>query len=591
MSLSPLSPLSDHRPCSSPLAGGPAWRWHRCQVCHLCQVCQLCQLPKPPWAVLGDFSQAVCRACVNTEGVSHVELLLATAAGHRGHQRATRATGMGLALSPSVPMVTSESTKSRLALSPTVPMELSCVTFEATQRHHRDATLAVSPSVPTELSDALHGRVTLEVTERRHRHHVTLPLDVSPSVPAGLSEALCSRVTFEVTERRCHDVTSPAVPTDLSCHCAIPTVSPAVPTDLSCHRATPAVSPAVPADLSRPCATPAVSLAVPADLSCHRATSVVSPAVPTDLNCHRATPAVSPAVPMDLSCHRATPAVSPAVPADLRCHRATPAVSPAVPAALSAALAAAWPGKPRAVRDRLSLLAACAPFAVRFRKDPALVGRVLAFDAFPRATTGPGGHRGDFELRLFAEYPCGSGSVYGALGLARRMLQDCGRAPGRAGISSGYKHLEYEKSQGSGEWRLLAELFTEPVRFFRRPPSPEALPQQQRCHLPLSPPPPRRRRKSSPEGRVVVAGPLSCGRCRRMLRDTHFVQCPAVPRHRFCFPCARRAIRARGPGRAVHCPSGARCPLAGSGVPWAFMQGEISAILAGGERVKRERDP
>ena len=29
----------------------------------------------------------------------------------------------------------------------------------------------------------------------------------------------------------------------------------------------------------------------------------------------------------------------------------------------------------------------------------------------------------------------------------------------------------------------------------------------------------------------------------------------------------------------VFCPSGERCPLAGSNVPWAFMQGEISTIL------------
>ncbi|XP_075581523.1 interferon regulatory factor 2-binding protein 1 [Pelecanus crispus] len=261
-----------------------------------------------------------------------------------------------------------------------------------------------------------------------------------------------------------------------------------------------------------------------------------------------------------------------------------------------------WPGKPPAVRERLAALTGCAPFNVRFRKDHALVGRVFAFDAAPR----PGF---EFELKLFAEYPCGSGSVYaGVLGLAKRMFQDCLRAPGKA-ISSGYKYLEYEKCQGSGDWRLLGELFTEAVRFFRHPPAPEALPQQ--------PPPPRRRRKASPEpgeprlyrqhplGEVYpeeppalrrpvedsASLPLRCGLCRRRLEDAHFVQCPAVPAHRFCFPCARRAIRARGASGEVHCPSGGRCTLAGSGLPWAFMQGEIAAILAGDVRVKRERDP
>ncbi|NXT94765.1 I2BP1 protein, partial [Anhinga rufa] len=270
-----------------------------------------------------------------------------------------------------------------------------------------------------------------------------------------------------------------------------------------------------------------------------------------------------------------------------------------------------WPGKPPAVRERLAALAGCAPFNVRFRKDHALVGRVFAFDAAPR----PGF---EFELKLFAEYPCGSGSIYaGALGLAKRMFQDCLRAPGKT-ISSGYKYLEYEKRQGSGDWRLLGELFTEAVRFFRHPPAPDALPQQHPLPVPSrrrrkaspepdEPPPPRRRHlscESSPEDPPVVvarrpaedsvAAPpaaLRCGLCRRRLEDTHFVQCPAVPAHRFCFPCSRRAIRARGAGAEVHCPSGGRCPLAGSGLPWAFMQGEIAAILAGDVRVKRERDP
>jgi len=38
----------------------------------------------------------------------------------------------------------------------------------------------------------------------------------------------------------------------------------------------------------------------------------------------------------------------------------------------------------------------------------------------------------------------------------------------------------------------------------------------------------------------------------------------------------------------VFCPSGERCPLGNSNVPWAFMQGEISTILAEG-RVAEEK--
>lgn len=88
---------------------------------------------------------------------------------------------------------------------------------------------------------------------------------------------------------------------------------------------------------------------------------------------------------------------------------------------------------------------------------------------------------------------------------------------------------------------------------------------------------------------------LCCTLCRERLEDTHFVQCPSVPHHKFCFPCTRGFIRSQGQGGEVYCPSGERCPLAGSTVPWAFMQGEISTILAGdGDRdvtVKKENDP
>lgn len=85
--------------------------------------------------------------------------------------------------------------------------------------------------------------------------------------------------------------------------------------------------------------------------------------------------------------------------------------------------------------------------------------------------------------------------------------------------------------------------------------------------------------------------PLCCTICHERLEDTHFVQCPSVPGHKFCFPCTRNFIRGQGSGSEVYCPSGEKCPLVGSNVPWAFMQGEISTILAGDVKVKKERDP
>lgn len=74
---------------------------------------------------------------------------------------------------------------------------------------------------------------------------------------------------------------------------------------------------------------------------------------------------------------------------------------------------------------------------------------------------------------------------------------------------------------------------------------------------------------------------LSCTLCQERLEDTHFVQCPSVPGHRFCFPCTRVYIQGRRGDGEVYCPSGERCPLdiSPNSPPWAFMQGEVSTIL------------
>ncbi|XP_061700692.1 probable E3 ubiquitin-protein ligase IRF2BPL [Syngnathoides biaculeatus] len=92
---------------------------------------------------------------------------------------------------------------------------------------------------------------------------------------------------------------------------------------------------------------------------------------------------------------------------------------------------------------------------------------------------------------------------------------------------------------------------------------------------------------------AAAGGPLCCTLCRERLEDTHFVQCPSAAHHKFCFPCSRDSIRAQGGGGGaeVYCPSGDKCPLLGSNVPWAFMQGEIATILASDVKVKKEGDP
>lgn len=366
-----------------------------------------------------------------------------------------------------------------------------------------------------------------------------------------------------------------------------------------------------------------------------------------------------------------------------------------------------WPNRPKAVRDVLVALSSCVPFNVRFRKDHNLMGRVLAFDA----STTP-----EFELKVFVEYPAGSGMIFsGVPDLVRQMFRDSAKDAGKA-VNSGLRYVEYEKRQGTGDWRGLSELLNDGVRMFKEPPIPEVLPQPDAglpmaaAGRPAAAKNTTRRRKASPgsengesEGRpdhparepwprgaysgmeplpgmaapqegpprlhsqpspisalmgvadslsssqmardspsmstahsssagrptssspstsstsvsqaalgqgLSAGGPstnasagestsssqgtlLCCTLCRERLEDTHFVQCPSVPHHKFCFPCTRGFIRSQGQGGEVYCPSGERCPLAGSSVPWAFMQGEISTILAGdGDvTVKKESDP
>nr|XP_008122368.2 PREDICTED: LOW QUALITY PROTEIN: uncharacterized protein KIAA0355-like [Anolis carolinensis] len=95
---------------------------------------------------------------------------------------------------------------------------------------------------------------------------------------------------------------------------------------------------------------------------------------------------------------------------------------------------------------------------------------------------------------------------------------------------------------------------------------------------------------SLPDSSLAASVPLCCTLCHERLEDTHFVQCPPSPPHKFCFPCSRQSIKQQGANGEVYCPSGEKCPLVGSNVPWAFMQGEIATILAGDVKVKKERD-
>lgn len=117
------------------------------------------------------------------------------------------------------------------------------------------------------------------------------------------------------------------------------------------------------------------------------------------------------------------------------------------------------------IQDTLNTLSKSPPFRVRFSKDHSLIGRVIAFDAVCRGS--------DFELKVFIEYPIGSQTVFqSASGAGRQMYGEFRERLGigggfRGASSNGYKDLEFERLNGEDDWRVLGELLTEEVRFFR----------------------------------------------------------------------------------------------------------------------------
>ncbi|KAK5858957.1 hypothetical protein PBY51_003059 [Eleginops maclovinus] len=580
------------------------------------QWCYLCDLPKMPWAMLWEFSEAVCRGCVNYDGADRIELLIETAR----QLKSTHGVLDGRSPGPQQGKPSSSG-----------PLEAGRQHGERIERGRGEY------GVSSRLPNGLHRAEDVSSEGSRQSPNTRRAIvGAVPSLHGTISHALIAQGLVAAP----HGLLTP----------------------LSGSRAggTPIAVSAGPimGDGGR---RQVVSLGVGASTS--------------------ALVGIDPAVWRNNE-----------VMAELN--------------EVARSRVEGWPNRPKAVRDVLVALSSCVPFNVRFRKDHNLMGRVLAFDA----STTP-----EFELKVFVEYPAGSGMIFsGVPDLVRQMFRDSAKDAGKA-VNSGLRYVEYEKRQGTGDWRGLSELLNDGVRMFKEPPIPEVLPQPDAgmpmaaAGRPAAAKSTTRRRKASPgsengesEGRpdhparepwprgaysgmeplpgmaapqegpprlhsqpspisalMGVADSLSssqmardspsmstahssagrptssspstsstsvsqaalgqglsaggqstnasagdsasssqgtllcCTLCRERLEDTHFVQCPSVPHHKFCFPCTRGFIRSQGQGGEVYCPSGERCPLAGSSVPWAFMQGEISTILAGdGDvTVKKESDP
>uniref|UniRef100_A0A8C4SZ71 Interferon regulatory factor 2 binding protein-like n=1 Tax=Erpetoichthys calabaricus TaxID=27687 RepID=A0A8C4SZ71_ERPCA len=290
-----------------------------------------------------------------------------------------------------------------------------------------------------------------------------------------------------------------------------------------------------------------------------------------------------------------------------------------------------WVNKPKMVRDTVVTLSSCTPFDVRFKKDHTTTrstGPVTA--SAPRTTVrkrkaSPEPDSAEAALKASEEQQRQQWMASQSEALKMTMASGVFAAthgggppslgPGHTAHSSRTTPPESAPQNGQSPMAALMSVAdtlgnahspkdgnsvhstTSGRHSSSSPVSPASMPGQRRRNgdlsLPGAPPPGMEsgHPQNIPDSPMANSGPLCCTICHERLEDTHFVQCPSVPNHKFCFPCSRESIKAQGATGEVYCPSGDKCPLVGSNVPWAFMQGEIATILAGDVKVKKERDP